>query len=141
MVHICEALVRYDIADPESSTTLEIVEFCLSSLEQIRVCYPIADSLQQMFRMSLKEQGVSIPDEFERRFAPLAQLGPDDLLDACTRPTYRQPVHQIMTNMEPGIGQSFIHRWSESTEDQGGGKQKGKQKGGKPMDIENVLNR
>ena len=140
MVHICEALVRYDRANSDFSTVSETVEFCLDSLEEIRVSYPVADPLQQMFRVSLKEQGISIPDEVERRFAALVHLGPDALLDACTRPTYRQPMAQIMSNMEPGLGHSFIHMWNDVTEDRSGGKQKGKQKGSKSMDIQNMLN-
>ena len=141
MVQICDALVRYDRADPESSTVLEVVEFCLNSLQEIRISYPVADSLQQMFRMSLNEQGISIPVDLQRRFAAFARMTPDDLLDACTRPTYRQPVQQIMFNMEPDLGHHFIHMWSDLAGHRGGGKHKGKQKEPKAMDIENMLNR
>ena len=141
MVHICEALVRYGVADSQSPTISETVEFCLSVLEQTRIAFPIAGPLQQMFRTSLKEQGIPIPDKLERRMGAPTRYTPDELLDACIRLTYRLPVSQIISNMEPDLGQSFMEMWNELTQDNGGRDQKGKHKAARQMNIENMLNR
>ncbi len=141
MVHICEALVRYDIPGPGLPLVSEVVKFCLTSLEEIRSSYPVADALQQMFRSSLKDQGVPIPDDLDERFATQVQLSPDDLLDACTRPTYRQPIRQLMSNLEPALGPTFIEVWRDLPENRMQRKEKGKGREAKAMDIQSMLNR
>ena len=144
MVHICEALVRYDIPGPGSVPVPQVVKFCLDSLEEIRTSYPVADALQQMFRSSLKDQNIPIPEDLDERFAAQAQLSPDDLLDACTRPTYRQPIRQLMSNLEPALGPAFIEMWTSLPDDRGSrrkkGKEKEKEKETRAMDINSLLN-
>lgn len=140
MVHICEALTRYGRDDSQSPTISEAVDFCLSALEQTRISYPLAGPLQQMFRTSLKEQGRPIPKEVERRIEAPNRHTPDELLDACIRPTYRLPVSQILSNMEPNLGQSFMDTWNELTKDTNGGTQGGKNKAGRQMNIQDMLN-
>ena len=108
LVHLCDAVVRYDGHD---STTPRTVEFCLTSLEEAKVGYPVAGPLQQMFRLSLIEYDIPVPDELERMIGVSAHIGSEELLDACTRPTYRQPIAQILPNMKADLGHDFINRW------------------------------
>lgn len=121
MVHICDALVRYDSHNPYVS---ENVTFCLTSLEDMRARYAVARPLLYMFRITIKDLGISISDDLERRLEASVRLDPDELLDACTRLTYKQPISQILINTETGLTQSFVDRWKEVTEE-----------GNKQMDI------
>lgn len=141
MVHICEAFVHYDHGDSQSPSVADTVDFCLSALEQTRRSYPIAGPLQQMFRSSVKERGISIPHELELRIASPTQHSTDELLDACIRPTYKLPVAQIALNMEPDLGQKFMETWNELTAEGQGGSPNGKHKGARQMSIEDMLNR
>ena len=118
-MHICDALIRYTLTSSErphnSPPQSEVVNFCLETLEEMRGDYPIALALQAMFRISLNELGVPFSTDQEAILEASAQLGLHNLLDACTRPTYRQPTLQILTNMEDGIAQTFVDEWTRRT--------------------------
>lgn len=64
-----------------------------------------------MFCASLAEYNLQIPDELEPIVNALAPIGPEDFLDAVARHTYKQPIAQIMPNMEAGLAQNFMHEW------------------------------
>lgn len=114
MVHLCDAVVRYD---GHGETIPRTVEFCLTSLEEAKVGYPVAGPLQQMFRHSLTEYSIPVPKELERMMGGVsARLGPEELLNACTRPTYKQPITQILPNMEAELGQNFMDGWQRIAE-------------------------
>lgn len=108
LVHLCDAVVQYD---GHGDTTPRMVEFCLVSLEEAKVGYPVAGPLQKMFRLSLAEYSIPVPKELERMIGVSARIGPEELLDACVRPTYRQPIAQLLPNMEVGLGQDFMNGW------------------------------
>lgn len=113
LVNLSDALVRYgELGD----ATVRTVEFCLSSLEEAKIGYPLAGALQKMFRQSLTEYRIPVSDELERMIGASMRLGPEDLLDACTRPTYRQPFAQIIPMMEADAGQGFMDRWQHIAE-------------------------
>ena len=108
MVHLCDAVVRYT---GQSDLTPITVEFCLTSLEEAKIGYPVAGPLQKMFSLSLSEYGIPVPNELERMIGTSAHIGPEELLDACTRSTYKQPITQILPNMETELGQNFVNGW------------------------------
>ena len=113
LVHLCDAVVRYD---GHGDTTPKTVEFCLTSLEEAKVGYPVAGPLQQMFRHSLTEYGIPVPNELEHMMGVSACIGPEKLLDACIRPTYKQPIEQFLPNMEAELGQNFMDGWQRIAE-------------------------
>lgn len=113
LIHVCDVVVRYD---GHGDTTPRTVEFCLVSLEEAKVGYPVAGSLQKMFRLSLAEYSIPVPRELERMIGVSARIGPEELLDACTRPTYKQPIAQLLPNMEAGLGQNFMNGWQDIAE-------------------------
>ena len=122
------------------------VKFCLTSLEEAKVGYPVAGPLQKMFRLSLTEYRIPVSDELERMIGTSARMGPEELLDACTRPTYQQPIAQIMPNMEAGLGQDFMNGWQHMAEDEsaelplGRSPGSGKYGKGKRLEIGPLLN-
>lgn len=113
LIHLCDAVVRWDAYGESTSGT---VQFCLSSLEEAKVGYPVAGPLQKMFRLSLAEYGIPVSDELERTIGASAFLGPEELLDAYIRPTYQQPISQLLPNMEADLGQEFMNRWQHIAE-------------------------
>ena len=143
LVHLCDAVVRWD---GHGDTTPRTVEFCLTSLEEAKVGYPVAGPLQKMFRLSLTEYGISVPNELECMMGISAYLGPEELLEACERPTYRLPMAQILPNMEAGLGQDFMNGWQRMAEDRATEVRLGERSGfgahdrGKRVEIGSLLN-
>lgn len=113
LVNLSDAVIRYDgIGD----TTPKTVEFCLASLEEAKIGYPVAGPLQQMFRHSLAEYRTPVSDQLERMIGASARMAPEELLDACTRATYKQPIAQIIPAMEADLGQEFMNGWQHIAE-------------------------
>ena len=106
LVNLSDAVVRFDGHD---DVTMKTVEFCLTSLEEAKVGYPVAGSLQKMFRVALTDYNIRVSDELERMIRVSARMAPEELLEACTRPTYKQPITQILHNMEANLGQGFMN--------------------------------
>ena len=138
LVNLSDALVRYD---GHGDTTPRTVEFCLTSLEEAKAGYPVAGPLQKMFRVSLAEYRIRVPEELERMIRVPARMAPEQLLDACTRPTYKQPIAQITHDMEPDLGRGFmdgLQRLADVSLEEIPGS--GSNKIGKRMDISSLLN-
>ena len=138
LVHLSDALVRYD---GHGDATPRTVEFCLTSLEEAKAGYPVAGPLQKMFRVSLTEYRIHVSDELERMIRVPARMAPEELLDACTRPTYKQPIAQITHNMEADLGQGFmdgLQRLAEVPLEESPGS--GSNSKGKRMEIRSLLN-
>ena len=135
-------MVRYD---GHGDTTPKTIEFCLVSLEEAKAGYPVAGPLQKMFRLSLTDYGIPVPDELERMIGVSARMGPEELVDACTRPTYRQPLAQITPNMDPELGPDFMDGWhrlaeGRSTKLPGAEEPHSRSEGGKRLEIGSLLN-
>lgn len=90
-----------------------------------------------MFRTALSDYKVSVSDELEGIIGASARLGPEELLEACTRESYVQPVLQIVPNMETRLGQDFMDGYhqqyesrtvEQSQEERSSGTARGKQK-------------
>lgn len=106
MVHLCDSLVRYGSNDIDTS---DVASFCLTSLEQAKVGYPLAGPLQKMFLSALNEYGIQISNEVERIVGTAVRIGPEELLDACSRTSYRQPIAQMLPNMNSDLGEEFMN--------------------------------
>lgn len=137
LVSLADALLRFD---GHGDTTPKTVEFCLTSLEEAKVGYPIAGPLQRMFRLSLTEYRIPVSDKLERMIGASARIGPEELLDACTRPTYKAPMAQIMPNMEPDLGQAFMDAWQHMELPLGENSGSGSKGKGKRVEIDSLLN-
>ena len=123
LVHICDALIRYLAGSSMDSQSLPrvpaIANFCLETLEEMRPSYPLATALQAMFRQSLTELQIPLSTDQERKFSTSAGLNLDDSLNACLRPTYKQPAGQILSNMEDNLATDFMHRLRARMEGEG----------------------
>ena len=112
LVHLCDTIVRHDAPDNETRT--DCIHFCFTTLEQAKVGYPLAGPLQRMFHVALSDYKIPISDEMERHIGSAARIGPEEMLEACTRSSYRQPIAQILPNMAPKLGQEFIDGYQQS---------------------------
>ena len=143
LVILSDALVRYD---DHGDATGRTVEFCFTSLEEAKVGYSIAGPLQKMFRLSLTECRIPVSDKLERMIGASARMGPEELLEACTRSTYRQPIAQIMPNMEADLGPAFVNGWQHIADGRppemplGESPVSGSQRKGKGIEIGSLLN-
>lgn len=141
MVQICDSYIRHGRA---GETSPRIIEFCFGCLEDAKVGYPVAGPLQKMFRNSLSEYNVPVPDELERMIGESVRLGPDELVDACTRTTYKQPISQVLPNMTNDIGQTFSIAWQQSSPQLRAAGERTRARSmsgkGKGMDIGSMLN-
>ncbi len=106
VVHICDALVHYDSAN---ESTPDVIRFCLETLQDARVSYAVAGPLQKMFCLAIEEYGLLLPDGMMDLAESLSQFGPEEMLEACTRISYRQPTSQIQLNLKSGIAHDFAH--------------------------------
>lgn len=70
-----------------------------------------------MFRLALDEYSITLPNELERLCGPTSKYGPEELLDACTRPSYQQPIVQLLPNLDPGLAQDFMDEWQKLCEE------------------------
>lgn len=97
VVHICDALVRLDGGNESTS---EVTRFCLETLQDARISYALAGPLQRMFCLALEEYGVPLSDDMKQLAESFSQYGPEEMLEACTRITYRQPSSQLHLTSE-----------------------------------------
>ena len=110
LVHLCDAVVRYDGAGEVSD---QAIRFCLSSLEEAKTGYPVAGPLQKMFRVALSEYQVPVPRELERMMRSTLRLGSEDLLKVCSRLTFRVPISQLLPSMDSDLSQQFVDEWQK----------------------------
>ena len=108
LVHICDAIVSHDAHGDDTSDT---VRFCIKSLEDAKSGYPVAGPLQRMFANTLSDCNISLPNDLERLIGPPHRYQLEDLLNACSRPSYRPPIAQLLPNFEATLAQDFMDEW------------------------------
>ena len=105
VTHICDALIRFD----RGNESQEVIRFCLETLQDARISYVVAGPLQRMFWLAVAEYDIGLSDDLEELAESFSHYGPEEMLEACTRITYRPPSGQILSNLEPGIARDFSH--------------------------------
>jgi hypothetical protein len=74
------------------------IRFGLESLAQSRESFPVADVLLEMLRKTARESGINLDgNQFheKHRQPSLRSYQLDDMVDACTRPSYVQPSDEM----------------------------------------------
>lgn len=101
VLHLTDVIARYFPGGMEgrSKDGPDAVTFGLESLLQSRSGFPIAGPLQEMLRRTADECSIRLPIDMDHLMStsrtPHQSYRINDLIDACTRPTYTQPVKQI----------------------------------------------
>lgn len=110
IIHIGDTLIRYSPQEPPAS---DVVEFCLGMLQQASGGFPICGPLQELFRRTALECGVKLPADIEKITGQLGNYGMDDILDACTRLDYKQPVDQSVRHIADNIAEEWPKKWDQ----------------------------
>lgn len=107
-VYLGDALIRYSPSDPLAP---KVVAFCLEVLHDNRPGFAICGPLQELFRRSAVTCRVALPSTLRELMKPNQHCGVDDILDACTRISYRQPIEQIVQHIDPSIAEDWDEEW------------------------------
>lgn len=107
-VHICDCLATNAHPNDYINDFPDPVRFCFAALEEAKFSYPIAAPLQKMFATSLTDANVPIPPDLTPLIRSLNSLCLDDLLNAVTRPSYRQPIGQLVPSMDKTLAWDFV---------------------------------
>jgi hypothetical protein len=89
----------------------EAIHLGMEALGQSRAGFPVAGPLQEMLRRTAVEGNILLPTNLDDMMPPPPPprhiYRMDDLLDACTRPTYVQPFNEIHARLVA----SFPGQW------------------------------
>lgn len=110
LINLCDALVRLS---PNAPQAPEVVSFCLEILQQTRAGFPLCKPLQWLFLQTVEECGVHPPPELSDIIDSFSHVVLDDVLDACTRLAYTQPLDQILPHLDPAIAGDFNREWDK----------------------------
>lgn len=107
ILHLADLVARFFPGGIEggSKDGPEAIQFGIEALIQSRAGFPAAGPLQEMLRRTAKNCSIRFPmNELMSASVP-AKSGyrVDDMIDACTRPSYTQPVNEIHSRYLPSI--------------------------------------
>jgi len=108
LIHLCDALVRLSPKEPPAQ---EVVRFYLEISQQNRANFPLCGPLQSLFLQTVEECGIHLPPELCDIIDSFNHFFLDEILDACTRLTYTQPLDQILPYLDPAIARDFNREW------------------------------
>lgn len=137
LVYVCDGLVRFSPQEPSASDT---VEFCLEVLQQNSAGFALCGPLQSLFCQTVEECGVQLSDEMRAIMGSFDHYVMDDILDACTRLSYRQPLDQFLLGIDPEIAKEWPGEWQRQVVAATGQARRGSSSSGRYMQIGNLLN-
>jgi hypothetical protein len=111
LLHLADLVARFFPGGIEggSKDGPEAIQFGLEALTQSRTGFPIAGPLQDMLRRTANECSIRFPMN-EIVAAPTLRgvYRIDDLINACTRPSYTQPINEIHSRVAEGAALGFL---------------------------------
>jgi hypothetical protein len=111
LLHLADLVARFFPGGIEggSKDGPEAIQFGLEALTQSRTGFPVAGPLQDMLRKTANECSIRFPmDEIVTAPRPRGIYRIDDLIDACTRPSYTQPINQIHLRYLPSVSADWV---------------------------------
>lgn len=130
----------------------EALQFGLEALMESRMGFQVAGTLQEMLRRTAQECSIRLPRHEAELMAPprgrpRQNFRMDDFIEACTRPSYSQPVveiqHRYLTSFSNDwITESATFGFTQSTSGLGSGRPPSAEERGAQslMQIRNLLN-
>ncbi|KAI9799400.1 MAG: hypothetical protein M1833_004100 [Piccolia ochrophora] len=109
LIHLADFLVRYGPPDYAREAAL----FCFESLKQAHAGSDVCGPLQEMFRQTVRESGMTLPDEAAEYVRQKSTYTLDDMMDAYTQVTYAQPVEQIQQLVTSTLGDDWNGDWNQ----------------------------
>jgi len=123
ILHLCDVIARFfpGKADDNTKDGQEAIQFGMEVLMQSYAGFPIAGTFQELLRRTAINCSVPLPKNLIEIMTPSRQSRPkyraDDFIDACTRPSYSQPIIDIEMRLEP----QFTSNWDLQSPSQGFG--------------------
>ncbi|TVY82922.1 Nitrogen assimilation transcription factor [Lachnellula suecica] len=113
VLHLSEVIARFFPGGQDKAKDgSEAISFAMEALGQSRGGFPVAGPLQEMLRRTANDCSIRLPrnlsDIMPPPRPPKQMYRLDDLIDACTRPTYTQPSEEIHGRYLP----SFSAEWA-----------------------------
>ena len=133
LLHVGDVLMRHGIKELSYSVPTVAKDF-LYAMQETRSGFAVCGPLQQMYRLTLKSQGIPLPDDIDDHMGPDTRYDVDDLLDSCTRLSYTQPVEHIAAFFHPEIAEEWQQEWQKQSE------QSREQKKARYLHIQSLLN-
>ncbi|KAI9840366.1 MAG: hypothetical protein M1837_001667 [Sclerophora amabilis] len=128
LVHLCDCLVRLGT----SSQAEDAAWFCMKSLTESRAGHAVCGPLQELFRNTVIQNGIHLPESSDHPVPMATSFTLDQILDACTRLTYAQPIEQIQRRLSPTLTED----WNQESVILNGNLDRER-----PMGISSILNR
>ena len=110
-LHISDAVIRHSPHPQNSMFTRDTISFCFESLQETGAGFRICGPLQELFRRTVVGSSLSLPSNLEDLMEPPQNFGVDEILGACTRLEYTQPLSQVLNHIDPSIGSDWLHYW------------------------------
>ncbi|KAI9750970.1 MAG: hypothetical protein M4579_006230 [Chaenotheca gracillima] len=107
MVHICDCLVRFGTR----SEAEDAASFCMRALDESGPSHGVCGPLQELFRHMVVQSGIELAVPATDAASNTTSFTLDEIMDACTRLTYAQPVEQVRRRLSP----EFIEKWNEES--------------------------
>jgi hypothetical protein len=107
ILHLSDLVARFFPGGAEggSKDGPEAIQFGMEALMQSRAGFPVAGPFQEMLRRTAQDCSIRFPMN-ELMATPILPKGVyriDDLIEACTRASYIQPIHEIHSRYLPSI--------------------------------------
>ncbi len=116
LVHLCDAILRVGPAERDGLGQ-RIVVFCLEMLGEALPDFAFVGPLQAMFCQTARESGFVLPDDVDALMQGRSAYGPEELLDACERTTYRQPAGLLLGRLDAAaMARDWDAEWRVRTE-------------------------
>jgi hypothetical protein len=123
LLHLCDVIVRFypGKVDGASMDGPEVLQFGMEVLSQSSAGFPIATTLLELLRRTAIDCSVPLPKskniaEPKGPFrAPKSTYRADDFIDACTRPSYVQPIADIQATFDS----NFSADWNSQSHSRG----------------------
>ena len=116
-VHLADAAMVY-----EAQRGPEALQVSMHALQETRAGFDLCGPLQELLRQRAVTHSVQLPHDIAPLLGSLSHFGMDEILDACTRLTYTQPLKQILSHFEvdgaaedPDSRRTSLHRQTPST--------------------------
>lgn len=88
----------------------------------------------------MDDVGVELPPDIAQKIGSPVEYSLDDILDACTRLTYRQPTEQILRHMDNSMATDWVAEWEKQVVEPGQKRPRSESSSGKYMQIGSLLN-
>ncbi|KAL3428502.1 nitrogen assimilation transcription factor nit-4 (fungal specific transcription factor) [Phlyctema vagabunda] len=120
LLHLTDVIARFfphaiEVGQAKSRDGAQAVEFGLQCLMHSHAGLPVAGALQEMLRRTANECSIPLPRNLNELMdtsrSPKQTYRIDDLLNACTRSSYVQPVAEIHKRYAP----SFSVDWNSDS--------------------------